>query len=382
MSQLNLDINTFLRATASVRTLWDVFVHLMRVLGGCLIYMSIGSAGPDEFAVVERFVRTVRRWDGPPIWVTMVHPYNAGFAGLDTATDLDGLYDVHPSLTTTDALHHVLMLELDIHQVSETIQSVLWEAVWRETRYASVGISFARVMDTIQTAADELSVSRQQQHEVEDSLLLLADEDRARELWRGGVQRWINNTAASNGVREQIQRHLDIVALALPGDMRAALGRHLKRLVLLMVADSDEDHADADDGDGGGGGCSCSFASRRSMTQPQRTRVWDRMRAAIVPAAEAMFCASIRALVADALGSYYSELPGCCQNARQAGLVVLKLMDERFGVEGGRWRRTMSGDAQLMVGGIVEAIMAGFVDTIEALSEPEEEGHGERDANG
>ncbi|KAL2127206.1 hypothetical protein VTI74DRAFT_11107 [Chaetomium olivicolor] len=341
VAEYNLDMGMFLRATTSVKTLWDVFVYLMRRLGGCLIYISIGSAGPDEFAIVEKFVKTVRGWQGPPhIWVTMIHPYNEGFVGIEDATDLDGLYDVHPSLTTTDALHHVLMLELDIHQVSETIQTVLWEAVWRETRYASVGISFGRVMDAIQGAAEELG-------NVEGGPL---GDDNARGLWLGGIQKWITHPVVSNTVRELVQRHLDIVDLAFPEEVRAAVGRHLKRLVLGIDGDQAR-----------------SFASR-SMTQIQRNRVWNRMKAAILPGSEAMFCITIRELVADALEEY-SEAP--CHNARQAGTIVMKLMNERFGVDR-IWKSFMSWDKQLMVRGIEAAILTGFEDTIEALSEPEE----------
>ncbi|GAB1316580.1 hypothetical protein MFIFM68171_06790 [Madurella fahalii] len=340
--ECNLDMDMFVRATTSVKTLWDVFTYLMKHLGGCLLYISIGSAGEDEFAIVDKFVRTVRDWDGPPIWVTMIHPYNEGFVGIDTATDLDGLYDVHPSLTTTDALHHVLMLELDIHKVSETIQTVLWEAVWRETRYASVGISFTRVVDMILSEAEELS--RQEA----DGVPLLTED--ARGLWMQGVQKWIDNPVASNTMRELVQRHLDIVPLAQPDDIRAAISRHLKRLVLRID-----------------GSRASSFASR-AMTETQRHRVWDKMKVAIIPGSEAMFCTAIRELLSDALESY-SVMP--CQNARQAGSVIMKLLNERFILDGA-WNRSMSQDEQLMVTGITEAIMTGFAGTIDALSEPGE----------
>ncbi|KAK3299813.1 uncharacterized protein B0H64DRAFT_379214 [Chaetomium fimeti] len=336
-----LDVGVFDRAAVSVWKLWEVFVHLMRVMGGCLVYISIGSAGEDEFAIVERFVKTVRSWDGPPIWVTMIHPYNEGFVGIEEATDLDGLYDVHPSLTTTDALHHVLMLELDIHQVSDTIQTVLWEAAWRETRYASVGISYKSVVKVILEVAAELSRT-----EV-DGVPLLKDND--RELWMGGVQRWIDHPVASNCTRELVQRHLDIVPLALPDDIRAEISRHLKCLVLCI----DESKVS-------------SFASR-SMTQEQRYRVWDEMKAAIVPGSKDMFCTTIRELLLDALESF-AEVP--CQNPRQAGSVLTKLLNIRFGL-GGRWTSSMSNDEQLMVSGIKEAVMTGFAHTIVALSEPE-----------
>ncbi|EAQ93803.1 predicted protein [Chaetomium globosum CBS 148.51] len=336
-----LDVGVLERAGTSVWRLWEVFTYLMRMLGGCLVYISIGSAGEDEFAIVERFVRTVRAWDGPPIWVTMIHPYNEGFVGIEEATDLDGLYDVHPSLTITDALHHVLMLELDIHQVSDTIQTVLWEAAWRETRYASVGISFKSVVRVVLDVAEELSWT-----EVDGVPLLT---EHGRELWMGGVQRWIDHPVASNCTRELVQRHLDIVPLALPDDIRAAISRHLKCLVIRI----DESKA-------------ASFASR-SMTQKQRDRVWDEIKAAVIPGSEAMFCTTIRELLLDTLENF-AEVP--CQNLRQAGSVLVKLLNDRFGV-GGIWSKSMSNDEQVMVKGIKEAVMTGFTHTIVALSEPE-----------
>ncbi|KAJ4287871.1 hypothetical protein N0V88_007489 [Collariella sp. IMI 366227] len=102
VAEYGLDMDMFARAATSVRTLWDVWVYLVKKLGGCLVYISIGSAGEDEFAVVGKFVKTVRAWQGPPhLWVTIVHPYNEGFAGIEEATDLDGLYDNQRQAGTT-----------------------------------------------------------------------------------------------------------------------------------------------------------------------------------------------------------------------------------------------------------------------------------------
>ncbi|KAK4244256.1 hypothetical protein C7999DRAFT_17471 [Corynascus novoguineensis] len=335
----------FDRARTSVTALWGLFTYLMRAMGGCLVYISIGSAGEEEFVIVEQFVRTVKGWDGPPIWVTIIHPYNEGFVGINEATDLDGLYDVHPSLTTTDALHHVLMLELDIHQVSETIQTVLWEAAWRETRYASVGISFTKVAGVIEELAKELA--KELSREEVDGVPVLTDV--AREQWMEGVGKWLNHPGASNCMREVIQRHLDIVPLALPDDIRAEIERYLKRLVLRV----DQSKAE-------------SFASR-SMTETQRYRVWDEMKAAIIPGSEAMFCTPIREMLSKMLETF-SEMP--YQTPKQAVHVIMRLLNGQFGADGA-WRSSMSLDEQLMVKGIKEAVMTGFARTIEALSEPE-----------
>ncbi|KAB5550774.1 hypothetical protein GE09DRAFT_1203999 [Coniochaeta sp. 2T2.1] len=341
ISQHNLDMRMFMRANASVKALWDMFVHLMRVLGGCLIYITMGSVGPDEFAVVEKFVKTVQAWDGPPISVTIIHPYNEGFTLVEDATDLDSAYDVHPSLTTTDALHHVLMLELDVHEVSDTIRNVLWESIWRETRYATIGVAFTAVTEMIASAAEEHSRQMVETHE------LAAD---VRDLWLSGVRRWLDNRVAANSVREQMQRHLDIVELELRDDVRDTISRHVKLLVFRIDTDRLES------------------LSSRSLTQPQRDRVWGRMQEAIRPGTVSMFCASLRDTVAETLNEY-AEVPP--RNAQQATVAAVKLLNGRFGWNSG-WRASFSTDKEEVVKAIVKGINVGFVHTIHALLEPQD----------
>jgi hypothetical protein len=341
ISQHNLDMRMFMRANASVKALWDMFVFLMRVLGGCLIYITMGSVGPDEFAVVEKFVKTVQAWDGPPISVTIIHPYNEGFTLVEDATDLDSAYDVHPSLTTTDALHHVLMLELDVHEVSDTIRDVLWESIWRETRYATIGVAFTAVTDMILSVADDLS------RQLVDEDKLQAD---TRELWVSGVRRWLGNKVAANGVREQIQRHLDIVELELRDDLRDAISRHVKLLVFRIDADR------------------TGSLSSRSLTQPQRDRVWGWMQEAIRPGTVSMFCASVQQIVSDTLVEY-AEVPP--RTAQQANPAIIKMLNARFGW-GSSWKASFSTDKGDVVMSIVDGIKVGFVRTIEALLETED----------
>jgi hypothetical protein len=337
ISQHNLDMRMFKRANASVKALWDLFAHLMRVLGGCLIYITIGSVGPDEFAVVEKFVKTVQTWDGPPISVTIIHPYNEGFMLVEDATDLDSAYDVHPSLTTTDALQHVLMLELDVHEeVSDTIRTVLWQSIWREVRYATIGVAFTVATEMALSAAEELALEQL--------------DGGARELWIAGVRRWLDNKVAANSVREQMQRHLDIVELELRDEFRETISRHVKLLVFRIDADRVES------------------LSSRSLTQPQRDRVWGRMQEVIRPGTQSMFCVSIKELVAEALSEYAEVAP---RSAQQATLAVVKLLDGRFGW-GSSWRSTFGTDTEDVVKAIVDGIKVGFVHIIEALLETEE----------
>lgn len=341
ISEHNLDMRMFARANTSVKALWDLFVYLMRVLGGCLIYITMGTVGPDEFAVVEKFVKTVQGWDGPPICITIIHPFNDGFLRVEDATDLDSAYDVHPSLTTTDALQHVLMLELDIHEVSGTIRTVLWESLWRETRYATIGVAFGSMTDMVMCAAEELSRKMVETHELEDD---------AEEVWLQGVRRWLDNKVAMNDVREQIQRHLDIVELELLDDIRDTISSHVK-LVVFRIDDE-----------------RISSLGSRSLTQAQRDSVWEMMQRAIRPGTMAMFGTSMRQMVAEVLASY-AEVPA--RNRAQATLAVVRLLNGRFGWNG-KWRATFVNDKALVVKAIVKSIMAGFEETIEALMEPEE----------
>ncbi|KAK0752806.1 hypothetical protein B0T18DRAFT_356562 [Schizothecium vesticola] len=344
VSERNLDMRMFARANVSVTALWNLFVDLMKShADGCLIYISIGSIGPDEFAVVEKFVRAVRAWDGPPVSVTIIHPFHEGFVADDAVIDIDGIYDVHPSLTTTDALQHVLMLELDLHDVPPTIRALLWDAVWRETRYAIIGVSFRQLTRAVQDVAAALARRR-----VEDGEMGEADEA----AWLAGVGRWMDHKVASENVREQMQRHLDMIDLSLPEDARKSLGRHVKLLVFRIDADR------------------VRALGTTTLTQRQRDGVWERMEVAMSEGPRAMFCGKVEETVADAL-DVFTEVPS--RNPRQAATAVLKLLDERFGWEGS-WKESILGDAELIVKSILEGIVMGFELVAEALLEDDEEG--------
>jgi len=342
--QFNMTPQAFLRGRQSVTVLWDMLKFLMASLGGCLLYLLIGSVGEDEFSIVECFYNAVKNWkDAPPIYVTIIHPYHERFVGLKEATDLDGLYDVHPSLTTTDALHHVLMVELGIHQVSETIEQLLWDAVWRETRYASIGVCLGKVVDHITAVAEQLGREE-----------FKGDKD-TMSFWMAGVRSWLENPGAADGLREQVQRHLNIVDLNLPEKVKENLSRHVKRLALKV--DSQER----------------KMVASHNMTDPQRHHVWDTMREAMSPALEVMFCGAIQELVEQALEAYCLSP---AQSQLQAGRVVHKILEAKFGLMS-NWRKTMTQEGESVIEGIETAIMIGFELTVKALTEPRRESEGQ-----
>jgi len=233
------------------------------------------------------------------------------------------------------------MLELDIHEVPQTIRTLLWDAVWRETRYASIGVSFRHLMDVVRRAAVDLSLERVNAQELSEE---------GREYWLLGVGKWMDNKVASNNVREQIQRHLDMVDLGLPDDVFKHLNQQLKLLVFRVDVER------------------VSALGTRVLTQKQRDEVWGMMEKEIRPGPDQMFCQTVRKILEEVLDSY-SEIPS--RNAKQASMAILKLLDERFGWDG-NWKEGISDNPQLIVESIHKGIRMGFKLVIEALLEPEE----------
>ncbi|KUI57637.1 hypothetical protein VP1G_10942 [Cytospora mali] len=133
------------------------------------------------------------------------------FVHTANCVDLDDKYDVHPSLTTTDALHHVVLLELEVQEeLSETVQMVLWEALWREVRYAVIGIAVTQTVDEIRQCARDLAQER-------------GCEEVTTSLWTSTVDKWTEIERNFHMMREQIQRHLNVVDIHLPYQVRTRL---------------------------------------------------------------------------------------------------------------------------------------------------------------
>lgn len=74
----------------------------------------------------------------------------------------------HP-LTTTNALHHTVLLELDVQaHLSEAVGLVLWEALWREVRPAVIGTAVTQAMEDIRRCARELAAERACEEDARD----------------------------------------------------------------------------------------------------------------------------------------------------------------------------------------------------------------------
>ncbi|OLN97248.1 hypothetical protein CCHL11_07718 [Colletotrichum chlorophyti] len=340
MADAGLDLEQFREANNSILSLWKFFLYLTTVLGGCMVYITIGSVGDDEFAIVRKFVGMAKTWKGPAINVTLIHPFNENFARTDDVVNLDDKYDVHPSLTTTDAMHHVLLLELNIHKkVSDTVQGLLWETVWREVRYAVIGIALAQVIEYIhlaaQKVADEALAKTQR-----------AFSDTEAGFWVSAVAKWTGNEWSMNTLREQIQRHMDIVDIHLPPERKKRLEGKLR----LFVFAQDED------------------IGSRQLTEAQRAAIWENLQEAILPGTREMFCSRLDELLAAVLGEYREQGP---EGEGEAKTLFVYVVKSYFG-KSGRWKDTFSDNQDLVADGITKAIEIGFRDLITALASHED----------
>ncbi|KAJ5008938.1 hypothetical protein K4K57_009603 [Colletotrichum sp. SAR 10_99] len=278
MAQAGLDLDQFKEANNSPRALWKFFTHLVTTLGGCMVYITIGSVGKHEAAIVKKFVAMAKTWDGPAISVTLIHPFSDDFAKTEDIINLDDKYDVHPSLTTTDAMHHVLVLELN----------------------------------------------------------------EGKKHWNAAVSVWTGNKWSMNALREQIQRHIDIIDIHLPADIKAGLK---EKLDLLLFDDEME-------------------LEPRPLTESQRMSIWDELQNAIRPGTQVMFCSQIEEVLSAVLDDYRMEGP---EREGEAKTLFVYLAKTYF-AKSGRWKDTFSEDKNLVADGITKAIEIGFQHLVEAFA--------------
>lgn len=341
LQRAGLSLKSFSAANASLPKLWDLFLALVRHLGGLMVYISIGSVGQEEFGIVAWFVDLCQKWSGPPLNVVIIHPFDENFVHVEEKIDLDDKYDVSPSLTTSDALYHVVLLELEVQEaLSETVQLVLWEALWREVRYAVIGIAVTQTVEEITRCARELAEER------------VCEEDMMGH-WVSTVAKWTKDNRVFHIMREQIQRHLNVVDLHLPVAVRTRLER--------MVSSA--------------AGSRLSTRERRRLTKElrqgdpkplddeERNAIWEKIQSTIKPATMDTYNASIRKLMLGVLDAYLNDPPEQESDARRC---VKDLMKGVFGWNK-TWKATFLDEQVPILEGMVAAIDTGFGDVLDAI---------------
>ncbi|KAH8754096.1 hypothetical protein F5883DRAFT_186893 [Diaporthe sp. PMI_573] len=340
LQRAGLSLKSFSAANASLTKLWDLFLALVRHLGGLMVYISIGSVGQEEFGIVAWFVDLCQKWSGPPLNVVIIHPFDENFIRVEGWVDLDDKYDVHPSLTTSDALYHVVLLELEVQEaLSETVQLVLWEALWREVRYAVIGIAVTQTVEEITKCAKELAGERGCEVDLVG-------------LWVSTVANWTKDNRAFHTMREQIQRHLS-VDIHLPAAVRTRLER--------MVSSA--------------AGSRLSARERRRLTKElrqgdpkplddeEREGIWERIQSNIKPGTMDTYNASIRKLMLGVLDAYLDDPPEQESDARRC---VKELMKGVFGWNK-IWKAVFLDEQGPILEGMVAAMDTGFGDVLDAI---------------
>jgi hypothetical protein len=337
ISSANIDLNSLSRANLNMDALWQLFLHLVRNLGGVMIYLSIASVGPDEFAVVEMFVDLCKHWDGPPINVAMIHPPDQNFVRTADCVDLDELYDVHPALTTSDALHQVVLLEMNVHDdISTAVKDGIWETLWREVRYSVIGIALDQAIETIHDRIDTV---------LEDSPS--KDDDSLQ--WQESITEWLNHENM-NIMREQIQRHVEIVDLHLPKDIKSTL-RRIARSALMRprrgrssISRGFRDYRPDE----------LAIPEPRPISEEERDSLWAEMKQKIRGFTEQVYCCSLDVLVREDRDLSVATIKDA--GRRSDGNEVHESV---FG-RNGKWRESFRDRKDLLDGAIVQAIDLGF----------------------
>jgi hypothetical protein len=323
------------RANLSQSTLFSLFQYLIRELGGIMIYVTMGSVGVEEFKLVETLVNICKTWNGPPINLTMIHPMNDKFVIVDGCVDLDEIYDVHPALCCSDALHQIILLEMHVHEdLSETVSEQLWETVWRELRYAMIGIALDQAIEVLRAKINEILEN--------ESSSIESDVEKLYE-WAGSLLKWVDNEIHLNDMREQIQRHMEIVDLHLEPEIKMRIRQNAKAAITRPRI--------------GRGSFSGSFRERdpeevapdpSPIPAEQRDILWAAIKEEIRKTTFEVYCISLDRNLADNIRDYI--------NGEDAASNVHAQI---FG-KNGKWRQSFPVAKESLSSAIVNATEIGF----------------------
>ena len=330
-------------ANSSLASLWSFFRYLIKRLSGLMVYIAMSSVGEEEYKLVEKFVHECELWEGRvPVNVILIHPYDDGFAKADECIDSDGIYEVTPLLTTTDSLYHAVLLCLGVaKQVSDAVQNMVWDAAWREARYAVITIAEDLVFEDIESVI----ASAGQEMELDDQVA---------SLWVAGMKSWIGNKRNSSIIREQIQRHLDGVDLNLPSRLRKQLRYDVDQVIDNVVGNARREELVQRLLDG----------SPKPLKAEHRQNIWTAMRNVLVSGARTLYSSSTKEMVKLVLSEFAKNPPN---RPRQAQVRVREAAVPVFGWYG-KWMGTFRPNEEIEES-ITGSIRAGTPILVAAVKE-------------
>lgn len=256
--------------------------------------------------------------------------------------DLDEIYDVHPGLTCSDALHQIILLEMNIHKdLSGTVRESLWETVWREIRYSLIGIALDQSIEVLQENVNDYLMPDLSEPETDEKLHEFA----------GSILGWIDNEAHLNEMREQIQRHIELVDIHLAPNIKEAIrSKAIKEIRRPRIGRSSYR----------------SFRERnpeeiapdpKPIASEERDALWKNMKDEIRKTTFKVYCSSLPELIAEDLEAY-----------RKGGETGTKIHKRIFG-KNGRWSALFSPAKEMLDQSIVDAAAVGFEGVVNSIYE-------------
>jgi hypothetical protein len=243
-------------------------------------------------------------------------------------------------LTTSDALHQVILREMNVQDgTSSTVKEGIWETLWREVRYSVIGIALDQVIEMIH---DQMEIVPNDCPSKSDSY----DESLQ---WQESITGWLNHENM-NTMREQIQRHLEIVDLHLPKDIKSTLRRKARSALMRprtgrsSVARGFREYGPDD----------LAIPEPRPISEEERDSLWAEMKQVIRAFTKQVYCRWLAELVR---GDYGSSV--ACMKAVGSDDDANDVHASVFGRDG-KWRESFPHGKDVLDAAIVQSIDLGF----------------------
>ena len=199
--------------------LWKLFQDILQGLPGLLCYITIPSTGAQEEAFAVKVVELFDSWQGCPINMQLVTPTHSNFPRASSIIDIDTMYDVSPDLDSPDALHHVVLAELELPEpVSLEMNESLWQSMWRTVCYSINALALGQLRRAFRDAAEDTSLESFGDYLDPDDLI-----------------DWVESRVGEFHLPAHLQHCVDCLPFMLPNYLRGRFQARLRLEVLKHV---------------------------------------------------------------------------------------------------------------------------------------------------